>query len=132
MTGLWRVHHALSEALHLFDQQRAREANAYIVQVCEAIHQAALDGGQWETAASLTPTADPLRRPTFGGQEKELYAIHRHQKALKELKQKIWKSKEQLQQERREKLEQQKRAKETSAKKKADKKGGNRDETGDG
>ena len=86
MKGLWRVDHALAEVIQLQDQGDHTHAQAYVCQLRKALHQVALDHGDWTIASKLLPTKDPLDRPAFGGTEKELQAIHAYQKSIRELK----------------------------------------------
>ena len=86
MRGLRRVHYALGEILDLHDETRPVHAAAYVAQLRKALHQAALDRGQWHYAVHLLPTTDPLLRQQFGGTEKELEAIHAYEKNLSDLK----------------------------------------------
>ena len=58
----------------------------FLVQSLKALHQVALDRGSWRLAKDLIPTPDPLVREDFGGDERELEAIHSYHKALKELR----------------------------------------------
>ena len=88
MKGLWRVDHALCEVLEFAEAGEADKALAFVVQLRKALHQVALDGGSWEVAARLLPSKDPLGRSTFGGSELEMDAIHRYNKAWKEVQSK--------------------------------------------
>ena len=89
MKGLWRCHYYVSEALHLLLDGHILHGVAYLCQVLKAIHQAALDHGDWRTASLLVPTPDPLQRPTFGGTEVELADIHSYQRSITELQKKV-------------------------------------------
>ncbi len=53
----------------------------------KALQQVALVIGAWTTAAMLLPTRDPLGREQFGGEERELAAVHRYQKGARDLRQ---------------------------------------------
>ena len=88
MKGLWRCHHALSELLTLQESGDTRQAIAFNIQLLKALHQVALDRGDWSSAALLIPSADPLAREAFGGEERELLEVHRYKKALRDLKEK--------------------------------------------
>eukprot|EP00929_Paragymnodinium_shiwhaense_P109643 TRINITY_DN7611_c0_g2_i2.p2 TRINITY_DN7611_c0_g2~~TRINITY_DN7611_c0_g2_i2.p2 ORF type:complete len:428 (-),score=116.78 TRINITY_DN7611_c0_g2_i2:726-1985(-) len=86
MRGLWRTHHMFAEALELMEANKHVHARAYVIQCLKALHQTALDNGDWRHAALIVPTPDPLHRPAFGGDEQELSWIHAYHKSMKELK----------------------------------------------
>ena len=86
MKGLWRTHHAVSELVQFLVQGDVQHATAFGVLLLQAIHQTALDGGSWDNAIHILPTADPLGRPCFGADETTLLEVHRYRKALKELR----------------------------------------------
>jgi len=86
MKGLWRCHHLLSDVLQLLDAQENEAAMGLTVQALKALHQVALDGGAWETALLLLPDDDPLSKPAFGGEERELEAAYTYKKSLQELR----------------------------------------------
>ena len=69
MTGLWRVHHALSEILQLQAERRHGAATGFVAQLLKAVSQVAIDHGSWDTARLLLPTPDPLWTVDFGGEE---------------------------------------------------------------
>ncbi len=54
--------------------------------VLQALHQAALDQGEWTNAQLLIPTADPLGRPEFGAGEQAMVDIAKYRRALRDLK----------------------------------------------
>jgi hypothetical protein len=86
MKGLWRTHHAMSEALQHLVENRPEHAAAHLALCLQAVHQVALDQGDWGNASLLIPSEDPLARPTFGAGERELESIYAYRKALRELK----------------------------------------------
>ena len=86
MTGLWRVHHAVAECLQLHLDGHDLHVGAYLALLSQAILQAAVDGGDWQNAAWLLPTEDPLARTTWGGDEQALSEIFSYRKALRELR----------------------------------------------
>ncbi len=51
----------------------------------QSLHQVALDGGDWGSAALMLPTPDPLARQVFGGDEMMLSEIYSYKKAVREL-----------------------------------------------
>eukprot|EP00973_Karenia_brevis_P090206 12401465-Karenia_brevis.AAC.1 len=55
---------------------------AFTIQCAKALNQVGLN----QVGLLLVPAVDPIGEPVFGGQEKELAAIHRYRKALKDLK----------------------------------------------
>ena len=85
MTGMWRVHHALSHVLQLQVAGEHVKATALTVQLSKALHQTALDQGTWKVAAKMLPFTDPLQRVEFAGSAREMKAIQKHLKGLKEL-----------------------------------------------
>ncbi len=66
---LQRAHLMFGEITALFDASKVEEAMALTVQFSKAIHQAALDEGDWRVAWHLAVLTDPLAR---GGTEHEL------------------------------------------------------------
>jgi hypothetical protein len=86
MKGLWRTHYGMSQALELLLRGKTQAGAAYLTQMVKAVHQVALDQGDWRTAILMIPEEDPLGRPDFGGDELELKRIHSHRKAIKELR----------------------------------------------
>ena len=89
LNNMFRVDHALAELLELMDQQEWSLAHAYTVQLRKTILQVGLDQGDWRRAALLLPTQGPMKRVEFAGQPQELQAIHKHTKALRELREGI-------------------------------------------
>ena len=67
-TGLWRIHYALSLAIHEGAiLGRPAAALALVAQTLKAIHQSALNNGSWATAQLLMPFPDPVGNPRFAG-----------------------------------------------------------------
>ena len=50
------------------------------------MHQAAINQGNWEIAALLVPTEDPLGRVEFGGDHEEMRQIQSHRRAMRDLR----------------------------------------------
>ena len=86
MVGLWRCHYMLSTAVEMLAQGDQEHTLAFLVQCSKALHQTALDRGSWMNSQGMVPTPDPLGMVDFAGDEYELQAIHKHLKAVKELK----------------------------------------------
>ena len=87
MRGLWRTHHGISEALQHAIEGRSAHCVAHLCALLQAIHQAAIDHGDWQVAALLVPTADPLARSQFGAGERELVDVHAYRQAMQQLQQ---------------------------------------------
>ena len=62
------------------------QAAAATVQLLRALHQLAIDNGDWCIASKLLAHRDPLEKREFGGSEQQLQAIHAYERALAELK----------------------------------------------
>jgi hypothetical protein len=75
----------VSHALALLLRGKVLEGEAYLVQVLRALHQSALDDGEWESAGLLLPKADPIKKPVFGGTQSELEVIAAYKEALRKL-----------------------------------------------
>ena len=86
MMGLWRCHYVASEIAQLGLDSKPEHATALAVQLCKALLQVAIDGGNWTNAIWLLPFEDPLGQEEFGGEEEELAEIHAYRKATSELK----------------------------------------------
>ena len=86
LKGLWKVHYELSALLSVWEEGRDRVAKAHLVQLLKALHQVALDQGQWENATLMLPTVPPDQRAPFGGSPGEMKAVFEYQKALRELR----------------------------------------------
>ena len=65
---------------------------ALVTQCLKALHQCALDDGNWQLAWELSSLRDPLKKPKFGGSERELAAIAAHSKAITELEDRMRKA----------------------------------------
>ena len=71
--------------LHVLKRQlkgQHKQAAAQNVRNLKALHQVALDGGEWKTGWELTFLPHPLQRQRFGGTAAELEAIGAMQVAL--------------------------------------------------
>jgi len=86
MTGLWRCHLILQEIIQLQMADDHVHATALTCQLSKALHQVAVDHGNWETALLLIPLPDAIGDTPFGGDEEELESIHAYMKSLRELK----------------------------------------------
>ena len=89
MNGLWRCHLILQEVIQLQLADDHVHATALTCQLSKAIHQVAVDHGNWETALLLIPLPDAVGDTPFGGDEDELESIHAYMKSLRELKLKV-------------------------------------------
>ena len=58
---------------------------AFACQVSKALHQVALDHGDWSNAIHLIPVPDVLSDPQFGGEEVEMKMVQSYRKAMREL-----------------------------------------------
>ena len=67
-------------------EDKSLHATAFACQLSKALHQVALDQGDWSNALPMIPVADLLAAPQFGGDEVEMQMIHSYKKAMKELK----------------------------------------------
>lgn len=83
--SFWRCHYSISEALAAFYQGLTGEGCCHLVQLQKAIHQAALDGGDWSSATLLLMHQDPLSRSRWGGGEDEMHQVCGYRKALADL-----------------------------------------------
>jgi len=86
MKGLWRCHIGLQEIIWMLLEDKSLQATAFACQMWKALHQVALDQGDWSNALPMIPVADLLAAPQFGGDEYEMQMIHSYKKAMKELK----------------------------------------------
>ena len=86
MVNLWRAYYMMSEVLQFLMAGKVMHTTAYAVQSMKCMHQVALDKGDWGVTLHLLPTANPLEKAEFGGDEQELEFIHSYMKALRELK----------------------------------------------
>ena len=89
MVGLWRCHLLLQEVLQLQMADDHLHATALVCQISKALHQVAVDKGDWDTAQLLIPLPDALTEAPFGGDEEELELVHSYKKSLRELKSKV-------------------------------------------
>ena len=77
----------LAELLEfLLHGNNCKQAVAYNCECRKALLQVALDQGKWATAIHLIPTADPIAKSMFGGEEEELVWVHGCRKATTDLK----------------------------------------------
>ena len=88
MHGLWRCHHGIAELVQHFLEGRVQHAAAYGALLLQALHQVALDQGDWSNAVHILPSPDPLGRAEFGAGETAMSEIAAYRRALKELKKK--------------------------------------------
>ena len=84
------MHFHASHILGLMLKDRPRVAEAYLVQLLRALHQVAIDGGQWDTGTLLLPTPDPIYRYQFGGTEEDLEVIAGYQDTIEKLRKQEW------------------------------------------
>jgi len=84
--GLLRFHFHISHVLTLSLKGQHHQCEAYLVQLRKAAYQLSLDGGNWSTASSLLPRADPVHRKFFGESQQELEAAASFQEALKKMR----------------------------------------------
>ena len=71
--------------LHVLKRQlkgQHKQAAAQNVRNLKALHQVALDGGEWKTGWELTFLPNPLQKQRLGGTAAELEAIGAYQVAL--------------------------------------------------
>jgi hypothetical protein len=85
--GLMRAHFHASHCLQLSLRGQHRCAQAYLVQLCRALYQVALDRGSWETASLFLPRTDPAQRDMWGGTEQELEAAAAYNEAMRKMRQ---------------------------------------------
>jgi len=85
MSGLWMAHGILMEIVQFHHDGMETHAGALAVQGCKALHQVAIDKGDWVNAKLLLPLEEPGERAKFGGDEMELKVIHKYRRAMKEL-----------------------------------------------
>ena len=86
MVGLWRAHYIIAEALQHQLENRPDHCSATLALALEAIHQVALDDGDWLNASLMLPFEDPLAKAQFGGSEEQMAEITRYRRALKDLR----------------------------------------------
>ena len=85
MTGLWRVHYALSKLLALGEAKEFDLMTGSLVQLLKAVHQTALDGGNWSNAILLIPWPDPLARDLWAGEDDEMAMAAKFSRSVKDL-----------------------------------------------
>lgn len=83
-----RVHYALSHILQQMLKGKHQQAALQTTQLLRALHQCALDEGEWRTAWLLLHLQDPVERPKFGGEPQSLETIAAYVKAMSELERK--------------------------------------------
>jgi len=90
MLGLWCSYYGYA---HLLDTSQANGGNprleAEIAAQLRTLLQVATDRGGWDNALLLTPYADPLHSQAFGGEDCQMEAVAKFQKAQKELAAKV-------------------------------------------
>ena len=89
MTGLWRVHFALSKMLALAEMKQGDQLACVIAQCLKAVHQVALDDGSWSNAVLLLPWQDPLARDLWAGEDGEMATAARYSRAIRDLQLKV-------------------------------------------
>ena len=86
MRGLWRCHAASQRIIWLGLEGDVEHSVAFACQISKALHQVALDNGDWSNALPMIPVADILQEPQFGGEEVEMKMIHIYKKAWRKIK----------------------------------------------
>ena len=82
---LQRCHYMLSETLELMLKEKWEKAALQLVLNLKAIHQTALDGGDWSVGWMLTHLADPFTKQRFGGDPEELGHVTAYLKSMADL-----------------------------------------------
>ena len=85
---LMRLHWATSDTLQLLLRGKVDRAALQLTQTLRALHQCALDNGEWRTAWLLLHLPDPAERPKFGGDAHQLEVVASYVKAMSELEKK--------------------------------------------
>ena len=85
LKSLFRIHYYLSEILQTSQDGHGEEAEAMVIQLLKALLQVAVDKGDWQNAELLMPS-QPHGRVHFGGDEREMQAVFKYQKSLRELR----------------------------------------------
>lgn len=85
---LMRLHWATSDTLQLLLRGKVDRAALQLTQTLRALHQCALDNGEWRTAWLLLHLQDPAERPKFGGDPHQLETVASYVKAMNELEKK--------------------------------------------
>eukprot|EP00435_Cladocopium_sp_Y103_P033162 s1278_g8.t1 len=83
--SLQRVHYMMSEILELMLQNKMEKACLQLVLCLRAVHQCAIDQGEWEVAWMVSHLDNPFARPRFGGDEAELGNVTAYIKSMGEL-----------------------------------------------
>ncbi|CAK8988385.1 unnamed protein product [Durusdinium trenchii] len=82
---LQRIHYMLSEILELMLAERWDRAALQTVLCLKSVHQAALDGGDWQVAWLLCHLPDPVQKVRFGGTVDELGQVTSYLKGIADL-----------------------------------------------
>lgn len=85
---LMRVHFALSHLLQTLLKGNVSQGALEVTQLLRAVHQCALDQGEWKTAWLLLDLADPLEKPRFGGEAQQLELVASYVRAMADLEKK--------------------------------------------
>ena len=85
MKGLHCCHYHVARAVALILDGKAMEGAAYLCQLLRALHQVALDHGNWSTGSLLLPFKDPVYMEQFGATERELEAVVGYKEAMKKI-----------------------------------------------
>ena len=88
MKGLWRLHWIISEILQeaLLDDVDHDFVKAALAQTLKAVHQVAIDDGDWSTAFLFLPWEDPLQGDDFAGDPNEMLAAQSYKTAMSDLR----------------------------------------------
>ena len=85
LRSLHRIDAYLGDILQRLKSGDTSGAVVIVTQLKKAMHQVALDGGDWRTGALMVPVLDPLGRSEFGGAEAEIEVISAYKRAMQEL-----------------------------------------------
>jgi hypothetical protein len=83
--SLQRVHYMMSEVLELMLKGQMEKACLQQVLCLRAVHQTALDQGDWEVSWMITHLENPFSRPRWGGDEAELGKVAAYLRSMAEL-----------------------------------------------
>ena len=88
MKGLWRLHWVISEILQeaMLDDVDHDFVKAALAQTLKAVHQVAIDDGDWSTAFLFLPWEDPLQGDDFAGDPSEMLAAQAYRTAMSDLR----------------------------------------------
>ena len=86
MRGLYRCHFHGSHILALMMSGQHAEAEASLCAFLRALHQTAIDEGNWSTTHMMLPVRDPFFKEEFGGTQQQLEAIHASKDAVSKLR----------------------------------------------